>query len=145
APSMRTHSWSLLYLSVMSVPPYAVVLAAVIAMSDEGQRHHASGPRRASPHQRDRRPDRRVRARHIAHGDRTIDAGSEAAAGDAADDGAVLIQYLGALARGRATFGLQAHALARAALAELAQDHIRPGEAAALAPALAQGEAETGL
>src|SRR5579859_6119900 len=145
APSTRTHSWSLVYLSVMRVSPYAVVSAAVIAMGDEGQRHHASGPRRAAHHQRDRRADRRLRARHIAHGDRPVDAGTEAAAGDAPDGGAVLVEDLGAFARGRAAFGLQAHTLARGALAELAQDHLRAGEAAAFAPALAQGEAEIGL
>src|SRR5690349_9945700 len=98
APSTRTHSWSLVYLSVMSIPPYAVVSAAVVTMGDEGQRHHARGPRRAPYHQRDRRPDRRVCARHIAHSDRAIDAGAEAAAGDAADRGAVLVEDLGALA-----------------------------------------------
>src|SRR5215470_14414495 len=104
----------------------------MIAMSDEGQRHHARGPRRTPHHQRDGRTDRRVRTRDVTHGDRTIDTGSEATAGDAPDRGAAAVAYLRTLARRRAAFGLQAHTLARSAGAKLAQDHLCAQEATAL-------------
>src|SRR5262245_26757644 len=114
-------------------------------MRYEGQRHHARGPRRAAHHQRDRRADLGLRARDIAHSDRAIDAGAEAAARDLPDDGATGIVDFRAVARGRAALGLDAHPRARGALAELAQDHVGAHKAATLAPALAESEAEIGL
>src|SRR6266851_9236790 len=121
APSTRTHSWSLLNFTVMAFPRSCreCDLAAVIAMRHEGKRHHLGRPRRAAHQQHDGRARRRVRGGDVAHGDRAVDAGPEAAAGDAADGGAGGVLDLGALASRRLALGTDAHAPARDALAEL--------------------------
>src|SRR6185312_2263397 len=121
------------------------VSTAVVAMGNEGQRHDARRPRRAAHHELERRAERSLRRRDIAHGDRPVGRGAEAAAGDAADDAARGIGDLRALARRRAAFGLDADALPRRAVLELALDHRRAGKAAFGAAALLDRPGKIGL
>src|SRR6185312_15410055 len=107
--------------------------------------HDARRARRAAHHELERRAERRLRRRDIAHGDRPVGRRAEAAAGDAADDGARGRDDLGALARRRAAFGLDADALARRTLFELARDDVGAGKAAFGATALLDGPGEIGL
>src|SRR5262245_5742941 len=83
--------------------------------------------------------------RDIAHGDRTIGRGPETAAGDHADDCAVAAADLRVSPHRRAALGLDAHQLARCALAELFLNGLCAGETALLAAAFGDGPNQSRL
>src|SRR5579864_7155991 len=102
-PSTRTHSWSLVNLTVMRFLVCSGLGggAAIVAMRNERQRRDARGSRRAADHQSHTGADLGMGRRHIGHGDGCVDTRAKAAAGDAADDATRAIDDLGAFARGR--------------------------------------------
>src|SRR5580658_1957353 len=113
SPSMRIHSWSLVYLTALiDASREGGGKSAVIAMRHERQRHDARRTRRPPHQELDGGAERGLGRRHIAHGDRPVDGGAEAAAGDAAGRRAARVDDLCPFTRGRAALGLEADALA---------------------------------
>ena len=105
-------------------------------------------PRRQGPaadEEDDLGAGRRPVRRDVAQGDRAADGGAEAAAGDAAERGAVGRLDLGALARRRLALGQQPDQAAGRAVRELAQDDRRTGEVPCLAAAFRDRPGEAGL
>src|SRR5262245_35239065 len=73
----------------------------------------------------------------MAHGDRAVDRGPEAAARDLADPAIVLVSNLGVSAHRRASLRPDPDQAAGRAFLQLAQDRLSADEAALVAPALA--------
>ena len=120
-------------------------MLAGVAVRDERQRRDGGGERLAAHHQIHGRADRGTIGGDIAHGDRAVDAGSEAARGDDAERVAEQRQDLGALARRRAAVRLDADAAALGAVGQLVLDALGAGEAALAAAALLHRPDEIGL
>src|SRR5258708_22215124 len=88
--STRTHSWSLVKRnSLIGWSPCSFLSslssAAVVAMRHERKGGDLGRPRRAAHHRLDPRTRLGLAGGDIAHGDRSADAGTEAAGGDLAD------------------------------------------------------------
>src|SRR5690606_12036444 len=116
-----------------------------VAFGDEGKLAGFRGKRLAAHHEGERRAGRGVFRRDVAHGDRRIDAGAEAARRDRADLLALVVQHFGAFAGRRAAFGPDAGQLAADAVSELLLYDRRAGKAAFLAAALRDRPVESGL
>src|ERR1700678_3841375 len=84
SPSLGSHSWSEVY-SVVMINPSAFTSSTFIGVGNKG---HGSDPQwqsLAAQFGEYQFARRRVRGRQITHRDRRVDAGAEAARGNAAD------------------------------------------------------------
>src|SRR6478609_5604252 len=120
-------------------------MLALVAVWGERHGSDLGGDRLAADHEVELGAGGRNILRDVAHGDRTIDGGPEAARRDDADLPAIGGRNHGPLASRRPSFGLQADAHAPCAIPDLALDALGPGEAAFLAPALLDRPDQSGL
>src|ERR1700722_2441510 len=84
SPSMRSHSWSDVY-SVVMIDPSAFTSSTFISVGNKG---HGGDPQRqalTTQFGKYQSACGGVRGRQVPHRDRSVDAGAEAARGDAAN------------------------------------------------------------
>src|ERR1700722_2598525 len=118
---------------------------AIIGVGMKRQRDDTRAQALAAHHQIDRRSDRRVGARDIAHRDRTVDAWPEPAGCHDADRQPFGRNYFGSFARRRTAVWPHAYALTIRAVRECVLDPLGPGKAALDASALLNRPGESGF
>src|SRR5262245_8039347 len=118
---------------------------ARVAVGHERQRRHAGPERLAAHHQIDWRPRRRAGLRQITHGDRTVDAGTEAARGDGAETFPQQRQDFATLPRWGAPVRPNANPPPLCSLRQLLADAARTQKPAFGPSALLDGPGKAGL